>query len=393
MAALFILLLPSLLPAQEITLIAGGDVEWSVAQQSAPAAYTANPGGWIEVPYLNLPENRDAIRARIGRQELDRPDAHHLVTTWPGTVADTPEGTWRHGFLRTVDLFRNADIAFLNLEMPISDRVPVRPTGSLGSAAYADALRWAGFDIISLANNRVYDAETVGLLDTIDALSRAGLGWIGAGRDLDEARKPWIVERNGLKVAFLAYTYGVSGFGVSAFALPDRPGVMPLDPFLIKEDIRRIRDEVDFVVLSFHWGIVGEQSTPDAERKFAHEMIDGGADVILGHHAHVPKGVEVYQGGVIFYSLANLTMGHAHDYWMDNYLARLTLTRGSIPRVELLPIAGDGLDVTQPYELAGERAQKLLLNVQELSARLGTHVAIEGDIGVIRPGMPQTLSR
>ena len=85
-------------------------------------------------------------------------------------------------------------------------------------------------------------------------------------------------------------------------------------------------------------------------------MIDEGADIILGHHAHVPKGVEVHSGGVIFYSLANFSFGHSHDYFIDNFAARVTLTMDGPRRVEVVPIAGAGLDVTQPYVLEGERA-------------------------------------
>ena len=376
------------LGAQEVQLLAGGDIEWSRLPYRPTVAYLSEPGDWMAVPYLNLEKNLDSIRVRIGRQELDETyrDLHYRVPQ-PDIEFASEEDEWRHSFQRTRDLIESADVAFANLEMPISERAQVQQTSSVGSVGFADALGWAGFDVISLANNRMLDAETTGLFDTMEALSRAGVGWVGAGRDLDQARTPYIVERNGVRLAFLAYTYGVSWVGVDGFARPGGAGVMAMDPLLMREDIRQVRDDVDVVILSFHWGVGARESKdiPEAARQFAREMIDEGADIILGHHAHVPKGVEVHNGGVILYSLANFSFGHTHDYFIDNFTARLTLTTDGARRVEVVPIAGAGLDVTQPYVLEGERAQRLLRDIQELSARLDTDLTIEGDIGVIIP--------
>src|SRR5690606_34902650 len=152
--------------------------------------------------------------------------------------------------------------------------------------ALADALRWAGIDVVSIANNHAFDAEEMGLFDTIDALARAGVGRVGGGRDLEDARRPFVIERNGIRFAFLGYTQFVNG-GPSAFALPNRSGVVPLNPLVIKEDIRRVRDQVDYVVVSFHWSRENTQEIHEEDRKFAHEIIDAGADIILGHHPHV----------------------------------------------------------------------------------------------------------
>lgn len=376
------------LAAQEVRLLAGGDIEWSRLPYRPTVAYLSDPGDWMAIPYLNLEENLDSIRVRIGRDELDQTyrELHYRVPQ-PGIEFASEEEEWRHSFRRTTELIRDADVAFANLEMPISDRAQVQQTASVGATGFADALGWAGFDVISLANNRLLDAETTGLLDTMDALDRAGVGWVGGGRDLEEARRPYIIERNGVRMAFLAYTYGVSWVGVDGFARPGGAGVMAMDPLLMREDIRRVRDEADVVILSFHWGVGARESKdiPEAARAFAREMIDEGADIILGHHAHVPKGVEVHNGGVIFYSLSNFSFGHTHDYFIDNFAARVTLTADGPRRVEVVPIAGLGLDVTQPYVLEGERAQRLLRDIRELSARLDTELTIEGDIGVITP--------
>ncbi len=387
------IVLPPAAASQQVQLIAGGDTEWSRLPYRPSVAYVHDDGGF-RVPYLRLEENLDRISERIGPVELDVTYAEqHYLTIQHDLEFATEEEEWRHSFQRSRDLIHGADIAFINLEMPISDRAQVQQTSSVGAVGYAFALAWAGLDVISIANNRMLDAETIGLLDTREALSRAGIGVVGGGRDLEEARLPYVVERNGLKVAFLAYSSGVSWFGVDGFARPDGAGVMAMDPLLIKEDIQRVRDEVDFVALSLHWGTGSReppQDIPAPAREFAHELIDAGADIIIGHGCHCSKGVEVYEGGVILYQIANYAFGHSHDYFEDYYLSRLTLERGAISQVELIPMAGVGLDVVQPYRIRGERAQRLLNRIEDLSARLDTELTIDGDIGVIRPGPLRT---
>lgn len=390
---------------QEVTLLAGGDFARGAIGRDIglDPVYLQRVENWPPIPYLNLEEHRDAIRARIGKEDLDEGTHYGRTMIPPDRKFATPEEERRYPFVRILDLLRNADVAFANLEMPLTDARCIA-RGACGAPALANTLRWAGFDVMSVANNRVHDAEAVGVLDTIRALSRAGVSPVGGGRNLADARRPLIIERKGLKLAFLAYTYGTSR-GIDGFVRPDEQGagVMPLDPLLIKEDIKRVRSQADFVVLSFHWGRVVQQDektgayrfrdVPMVERDFAHEMIDAGADIILGAHAHNPKGVEVYKRGVIFYCFGMLAFGHGHEEWMDNFVGRVTLARGAIPRVEIVPIAGKGLDVMQPFPLQGQRAQALLQDIQKLSADLDTKMTIEGDIGVIRPqASPVTAS-
>lgn len=294
------------LAAQQVELLAAGDMEWS-RRVRTPNAYVLEstnevelevrgvrqPQAWIDVPLLNVPENRDEIRALLGTDELDSPTDHPAIAIQYDLTFDSIEEDVRYPFQRIRDVVMAADVAFANLEMPLSDRA--RPTGAfVGPTAFAEALRWAGFDVVSQANNHVFDGEEIGLLDTMDALSAAGVGWVGSGRNLAEARRPYIIERNGLRIAFLGYARAINGVGEAGFAQPHQSGAMPLDPFLIREDIRRVRDQVDYIAVSFHWAIENAKETHPDARTFAHEVIDAGADIILGHHPHVPRGVEVY---------------------------------------------------------------------------------------------------
>lgn len=400
LVAMGVMLAGTTAAAQEITLVTAGDIEWSRAVKP-PAAYTLQPDReaqiavrgetrprtWTSVPFLNRPEARDSIASRLGREmvdgEIDAPSAHHRAAIVYPLDFSSKQEELRHPFQRMRDVIRSADIAFANLEMPLTDRG--RHTGAFrGDPAFADALRWAGFDVVSVANNHAFDAEARGLMDTMANLRRAGVGHVGGGVDLESAREPHVTEVDGISVAFLGYTYGVNGVGSWAWANEGLPGVMPLDPLLIREDIRRVRERVDYVAVSLHWAVENSKETHPDARAFAHDLVDAGADVIIGHHPHVPRGVEVYDGRVILYSLGNFAFGHGHTYWGDGYVARLTLGPERIRAVEVLPIAGEGNDMAQPWPLSGNRARVLLEEVRELSALLDTTLEIADDVGRIR---------
>ena len=368
------------IPGQEITLVAGGDVEWSRIVAVPGIRVERRDDGWIRIPYVITPERAYLDQQGGSRNEGSR--GHPVTSIQYPLEFESSEDMARYPFRRIAPVLREADIAFVNLETPLSDRA--RQAGAfITPTAFADGLRWAGVSVVSTANNHALDAEGLGLLDTKQALWRAGVGSVGTGENLEAARRPFVVVRNGISVAFLGYAVAVNVGGSKAFALPDRSGVAPLDPFLIKEDIQRVRDDVDFVVVSFHWAIENSQDTHPAAREFAHDIIDAGADMILGHHPHVPRGIEVYEGKVIFYSLGNFVFGHNHTYWMNNYLARLRLTRERIVELEVLPIAGTGNSLAQPYLLEGEPARTLLDDIQARSAALDTQMEILDNVGVI----------
>jgi poly-gamma-glutamate synthesis protein (capsule biosynthesis protein) len=390
---------------QEVTLVAGGDIEWSRIVQvpvitndavrgegrGAGAGSNRRADGWIPVPYLITPESKAYLEQTLNIT-LENPNAHHLTSIQYGLNFRTPQEMAQYPFRNIRQLLSGADIAFANLETPLSDKA--RRTGAFRTpVAFAEGLAWAGIDVVSNANNHALDAEGEGLLDTKEALWRAGVGAVGTGRDLEDARRPFILERNGLRVAFLGYSMFVNA-GDAAFATPERSGVVPLDPFIIKEDIRRVRGRADYVAVSFHWSVENSQDVLPADQAFARDIIDAGADIVLGHHPHVPRGFEVYKGKAIFYSFGNLIFGHAHTYWMDNYLARLTLTRDGITKIEMIPVGGRGNALSQPAPLRGREAQVVLQDIKERSAKLGTTVEIVGDVGIVTIGSgPRAGSR
>lgn len=368
--------------AQEITLIAGGDIEWSRITK-APGIYydskkkvlrenilvrvcrklkiETSKKDWIPVPYVSSVQSKLFLENKLGRK-LENSKSHHISSIRYGLKLNSAKDTVLYPFQKIASVLRKADIAFANLETPLSDQG--RYSGQFRTpTSFVEGLKWAGIDVLSTANNHALDAEGIGLVDTKNALQRANIGAVGSGRNLADARLPFIVEKEGLRFAFLSYSQFVD-VGSSGFALSDRSGVVPLDPFLIKEDIQRIRDQVNYVVISLHWGVANKQDIHPAARKFAQTIIDAGADIILGHHPHVPRGIEVYKGKAIIYSLGNFIFGHNHKYWMDNYLARITLSFNRIEKIEILPISGQGKSLSQPYLLKGQPAHALIKNIK-----------------------------
>ena len=198
----------------------------------------------------------------------------------------------------------------------------------------------AGIDIVSMASNHTMDWGPDPLLDTIELFRGMGKYTIGAGSDAEEARKPAIVERNGVKIAFLSYcsvlrsgqAAGKSKVGMAPMRahthyVPEefQPGTPPRiitvphegDLQALQEDIRKAKQQADVVIMSIHWGLRHVPKTICTyQPPVAHAAIDAGADLILGHHAHSIKAVEVYKGKVCFYSIGNfMTTGSPKSAW------------------------------------------------------------------------------
>ena len=262
-----------------------------------------------------------------------------------------------------------ADIRFGQVERVYSDRGALQlHSGGAHSRvkpALASVFSDCGFDVVSLASNHAMDWGPEALLDTIDVLRGREMKVIGAGRTLAEARAPAIVEKKGVRVAFLAYC-SILHEGYHATAT--RPGVAPLRvhtyyqcvdyqagvpprtvtiPF--EDDLRNMLDDVaearktaDAVVLSLHWGIhFIPRMIADYQKVVSKAAFDAGVDLVLGHHAHVPKGIESHDGRACFYSLSNFIMS-THE--MDAEKARVFEARYGVqldPDYPRLPYGRD----------------------------------------------------
>jgi poly-gamma-glutamate capsule biosynthesis protein CapA/YwtB (metallophosphatase superfamily) len=225
------------------------------------------------------------------------------------------------------------DIVFCQLEINLSTRGS-KPS-LVGSTPCADpeaarAIKDTGFTVVSFAGNHCMDWGREAFFDTIDALKKQGLAVVGVGSNIEEARRPVIIECKGTRIAFLAYN---SILPNGYWAETNKPGCAPLRAWTLYEqvqrtqpgthckihtfphrddlkamvdDIKKAKSEADLVILSMHWGIHFVPAVlAEYQTEVAHIAIDSGADLIIGHHAHILKGTEVYANKAIFYSLCN----------------------------------------------------------------------------------------
>lgn len=233
------------------------------------------------------------------------------------------------------DVLHEPDLLTANCECAYARNVEHAPGVTVPVTADPDnipAIAHAGFDLVTLANNHAVDAGHKGLFEMHKHLEDAGIAHVGTGRNLADARKPAVLEADGMQVAYLAYA---SFFPRGYEALDDWPGLAPArannyyrdllpnvwspgtppvcstvpvqeDMDNIRDDIMAARAEADLVVVQFHGG---DYKRPfilsDHETRLARHAIDHGADVVVGHHHHVLRGMEWYRGAPIFYGLGH----------------------------------------------------------------------------------------
>jgi poly-gamma-glutamate capsule biosynthesis protein CapA/YwtB (metallophosphatase superfamily) len=199
-----------------------------------------------------------------------------------------------------------ADIAFVNLEAPFSDRGPVMERGMIFKTEpdMIAGLELAGVDVVSTANNHARDRGAYGIAYTLDWLRAHGIAAVGTGKTQQEAHAGAVLERNGTRFGFLAYTYDANNGNYPP--ADAEPRVAAINPEAMRADVAAIRSRADVVVVSMHAGFEYVQEPNQQQREFARAAIDAGATVVVGHHPHVRQPWERYKDGVIFYSLGNL---------------------------------------------------------------------------------------
>lgn len=161
-------------------------------------------------------------------------------------------------------------------------------------------------DLVSLANNHVYDYGETALTDTLNTLHQYGVPYVGAGRNLTEAQEIVYFRVGDRKIAYVSATQVERSYVYTKEATDTKPGVLrTYDPARFLEVIRRAKETSDFVVVYVHWGTEGVSQFEADQQRLGHQYIDAGADLVIGDHPHCLQGVEYYKGVPIFYSLGN----------------------------------------------------------------------------------------
>ncbi len=297
--------------------------------------------------------------------------------------------SFNFAFEKVADILKSGDVVFANLEEPVTSSnhslIGVKEGGKYilkNDVESFEALKYAGFNIFSMANNHIMDFYEKGLLDTIDILDKNNIPHAGSGRNLEEARSLAVIEKKGLKIGVLSYTdmanivYKGSP-QISFAAEANKSGVAPRKFEYIKEDIEKSRDKVDILIISLHWGVEESFNILQEQRDFAYELLDLGADMILGHHPHQFQGIEMHNGKPIVYSMGNFIFDQNDPENQETFILNFDYEDNKLIKVEAVPVRTIGKIQVVPVK--GNEAEELLNRELELSKRLGSECRIDGD--------------
>jgi len=282
-------------------------------------------------------------------------------------------------FADVAPALQSADIAFVNLESPVSDmgtRNSAKEYTFRSRPALIDGMVAAGIDVVGMANNHVLDYGPKALADTIERLDRAGIAHAGAGANKAAAATPALLAAPAGIVAVLAFTEIVPGGFAATGKSPGVQPAMPLDDVI--EAIAEANKRVDFVVVSFHWGVEYSPDASHAQRVLAHRAVDAGADLILGHHPHVIQGLELYRDRLIAYSLGDFVFDHYSRPTGEAFVLRVTMNRSGPPSFVVVPVYLSQ-ESGVPAIVSGEEADIILDRLIRLSAELDLQIVKSGD--------------
>lgn len=218
-----------------------------------------------------------------------------------------------------VKMMNEFDIFMINNEFTYSTRGEKEDKSYTFRAdpSRVDNLKLLGTDIVLLANNHVFDYGEDALLDTLDTLDEAGIPYVGAGRDIEEASRPYVFEINGRRIAYVAASSAeyYSARIATREAGAGVPGIFACyDPTAFLKAIRDADENADFVVACVHWGLEYDNDYSDLQEELAEEIVDAGADAIIGTHTHCIQGVDFFGDVPVYYSLGNFWFNDKHLY-------------------------------------------------------------------------------
>ncbi len=212
-----------------------------------------------------------------------------------------------------LDTMKSSDFLVVNSEFTVSNRGTPLPGKTYTFRAKPERLaiyHEMGVDLADLANNHVYDYGGDAFLDMLNAFDEYQIPHIGAGRNLEEAKKPYIVTIGNFKFAFIAATRAEKNV-MTPGATNTAPGTFwCYNPTEMINLIKELKDQVDFVIPVIHFGRENSHALEQAQMDSARAYIDAGAAMVVGHHAHILQGVEIYQGKPIIYNLGNFLFNY-----------------------------------------------------------------------------------
>ncbi len=278
-------------------------------------------------------------------------------------------------------LLSRAPIGLANLEGPIAREAEKqeRTHTYRVKPKMTKAMLSAGINVVTLANNHLLDCGREGVLETLQALSQAGVAAIGAGVNKQAAHAPAILSAGSLRVGLLGYYWNRR-----TSARGSAPGSAMDPPEDLAADISALKGKVDRIVATFHWGVPYEREPSEADRAKARFAVDCGADIVIGHHPHVVQPFEIYRGRPIFYSVGNFTFGSGNSRGESLLLGVRFEEHRTV--VQVYPVYVKNRDPRvnyQPKVLRGGGAARVLGRLVQMSGDNGARMSIENSRGLL----------
>ena len=290
-----------------------------------------------------------------------------------------------------IDVFRGNDLNITDLECPLTESEAARPKTGPHQKAHPrciEILKHAGIGLVAMANNHIMDYGAEGAVETIELCRSAGMGIVGIGHGSGEwraesgerrtesgersYRDPFVFRCKGKKVAVL-------NFADNEFlSVPDsKIQANPLHPVHNYHDIRRAKDENDFVILLVHGGNEFYHLPSPRTKELYRYFTDIGADVIISHHTHCFSGYEIYNGKHIFYGLGNFIYdwpGRINTEWNRGFIVRLKL--GDAVDFDIIPLR-QGNEIPGVFHLSGEEKNAFNERISELNSIIADDIRLE----------------
>jgi poly-gamma-glutamate capsule biosynthesis protein CapA/YwtB (metallophosphatase superfamily) len=266
-------------------------------------------------------------------------------------VVTRKDFTWP--YLKTADFIKDADITFINLETPLIKQCPLTQEGMIFCGDYrnVEGLKFAGVDMISLANNHSPNHGKAGVDETITYLKQAGMKITGVNG-------PEFMKVKDVTFAFLGYS-----------DIEKNPVISTAEEQRIKNEVAEAKSKADVVVVTYHWG-TEYKSLPDQRQiDLGHLTIDAGADLVIGNHPHWIQPIELYKGKLITYAHGNYIFDQEWSQkTKEGVIGKYTFEGKDLVDVEYMPL--EIKDYGQPYFLEGERKNKILDEMYQESLKI-----------------------
>lgn len=249
-------------------------------------------------------------------------------------------------------VMRASDLRIANLECPLCDNeTPVWKSGTVlkGEVEHVHGLTRVPFEVVTLGNNHVFDHGVEAFEKTLDLLRDKGIQTVGAGMTSGDAKKPLVLDVNGIRIALISFSEGED-----LTASDGGPGVFGWEVDEVVDTINAVKTTTDIIVIICHCGVEYIPFPPPYVANAFQRIVDAGAHLVIGHHPHVPQGVQIYKNSPICYSLGNFVFYQHTDllYRKQGFLVKAGLAKGAVVNLELIPygIQDQGLRLLEDGE-------------------------------------------